>query len=74
MKIFVNARPNSKENKVEKKGDFKYSVKLKKPAKDNKANLALIDVLAEFFCVSRRRVRIISGLSSKNKIVEITGT
>jgi len=44
-----------------------------KPEK-GKANLELIKKLATYFKVSTSQVRIVSGLRSKTKIVEIVGS
>ena len=79
MKIVVKAKPNSKEEKVirsqpdmfAKPLDDYYTVSVKEPPVQGKANEAIIRVLAEHFGVSRSKVRISSGLTSKQKIVEI---
>jgi uncharacterized protein YggU (UPF0235/DUF167 family) len=42
MKIFVKTKPKSKENKVEKIDDQHFTVSVKEPPMDNKANLAII--------------------------------
>jgi uncharacterized protein YggU (UPF0235/DUF167 family) len=39
--------------------------------KKGKANLEIVEKLANNFSVSSSRIRIISGLKSKNKIIEI---
>ena len=40
-------------------------------AHNGEANKALIEYLSESFDVAKSRIRIIKGLTSKNKIVEI---
>jgi uncharacterized protein YggU (UPF0235/DUF167 family) len=44
---------------------------LQAPPVDGAANEALVRFLADEFGVPRRKVRIISGLGSRNKIVEV---
>ena len=73
MRISVKLKPNSKVEKVEKTGEREYLIWVKAPAMENKANNALIKVLADFFDVSKSQVDIVSGLTSKQKIVEISG-
>lgn len=73
MKIIVKLKPNSKIKKIEKTGDRAYSIRIKEPATENKANLGLIKALADYFDVSKSQIEIISGLTSRQKIVEITG-
>ncbi len=48
-------------------------VRLQAPPVDGAANEALVDFLAESLGVPRRTVRIVSGASSRTKVVEVTG-
>lgn len=83
MKIFVKAKPGSKENKVlapEKKlwseiANTKeyYTVYVKDRPVRGKANFAIERQLAEYFKVSMSRVKLISGNTSKTKVFEIIG-
>ncbi len=47
-------------------------VKLKSPPVEGRANDELIHVLAEKYGVPKSRIRIKSGLGSRNKVVEIS--
>ena len=74
MKIIVQAKPNSKEEGVEKItiGDIEaYRVSVKEPPIQGRANAAIIKLLADYFKVSPARVKIISGYTSRQKIIEI---
>ena len=51
--------------------DGTLKVWLRADAKEGKANKALIELLADYYGVSKSLVRIVSGLKIKNKIVEI---
>ncbi len=63
----IKVKPNSSENKIiEKDGYLEAHVKAK-PEK-GKANLALINLLSKYF--PNKKIKL-SGLKSKNKIVEI---
>ena len=46
-------------------------IKLTEPAKDNRANQQLIQILAKFYNVSPSSIRICSGKHSKIKQLEI---
>lgn len=72
MKIFIQVKPNSKEEKIDKLDESHYVVSVKEPPIKGKANIAVLKVIADFFNVSRASVRIISGYTSRQKIVEIT--
>lgn len=69
MKINVKAKPNSHEQKVEKIDEATYSVSVKEPPVNGMANRAIVKALSEYFHTPG--VRIVSGHTSRNKIVEI---
>jgi len=71
VKIRVKVIPNSKIEEVIKQGDG-FLVRVKEPAKEGKANRAVIKLLADYFRVPQRQIAISSGFSSRNKIIEIT--
>jgi len=52
MIINVSVKPNSKEEKIEKLSEGNYLVFLREPAKDNKANIALLKLLSKEFKVN----------------------
>jgi len=70
MRIQVRVKPNSRTEEVSQEGDS-FIVKVKEPPKEGKANQAVIKLLAEHLGVAKSRVRILSGLKSKNKVVEV---
>jgi hypothetical protein len=70
MKLLIKVKPNSRQEKIEKTEDG-YIVYVKEPPIENKANRAVIRVLAEYFKVPKFQISILSGLKSKQKVVEI---
>ncbi len=66
MKIFIKVRANAGNDKVDLP-----QVYVKQLAREGKANEAVIKLLAKHFNVSKSAIKIVSGLKSKNKIVEI---
>ncbi len=73
MKIFVRAKPNAHEERVEKLDDVNYAVSVKEPPVDGRANLAVMRAIAAYFGVPIITVRIISGHTNRQKVVEIAG-
>ncbi|MEK7142472.1 MAG: DUF167 domain-containing protein [Patescibacteria group bacterium] len=71
MRISVKAKTNAKNESLEKLNDNEFAVFVKEPPIDGRANWAICRIVANHFSVSPSRVSIISGQSSKNKIVEI---
>jgi len=72
MKIFIKAKPNSKIEKVEKINGQNYIVSVKEPPIRGMANSAIKNALAVYFNVGSSRVKIISGFTSRHKIINIT--
>ena len=70
MKIDVRVIPNSKQAKVEK-NEAGLKVKVNAPAKEGKANKKLIEILAKHFARPKSSIKIIRGLTSQNKLIEI---
>ena len=69
IKIKVEPR-SSKSGVVGPYGDT-LKVKLTSPPVEGKANKELIEVLAKAFGIAKKDIEIISGQSSKNKIVKL---
>ena len=71
MKKQVKVKPNSKNQSIEEAKDGSLTLHLKSPPVDGKANEELIQILSKKFNVSKSKILIKSGLSSRNKLVEI---
>jgi uncharacterized protein len=71
MQKRVKVKPNSKSSKIVEEEDGSLTVHLKSPPVDGKANEELIKVLADKYDVSKSRITIKSGLTSRQKLVEI---
>ncbi len=68
MKIFVKLHPNSSKEEIKKLEEGGYEIWLKEKPIENKANKALEKIMKKYF---NKPVKIIKGLKSKNKILEI---
>jgi hypothetical protein len=71
MRINVTVTPNAKVPEIIRLGDNDYRVKVNARASEGRANLRLIEMLAEHFDVSKSRIRILSGLNHRQKTVEV---
>lgn len=69
--ITVHAKPNAKEDRVEQIDPEHFSVSVKAPPVQGRANEAIVKLLAEHFAVAPSRVRIVRGYASREKWVEI---
>ena len=70
MILNVIVKPNSKHSRVEKKDNF-YIVHVKSPPKKELANEELLELLSEYFKIPKSKIRIISGKTSRRKVVKI---
>ena len=68
MIVEVRVKPSSKIGPLVQPGlDGSLQVNVREPAIDGKANQAVIKQLAEFYGVSKSRVKLVGGLTSKYK-------
>ncbi|MDD5432337.1 MAG: DUF167 domain-containing protein [Candidatus Omnitrophica bacterium] len=72
MIISVRVIPRASRNLVKEEGD-KLKVYLTKPAQEGLANHKLIELLSEHFKIKKYNIKIIKGLTSREKLVEING-
>ncbi len=71
MKIIVKAKPNARENRVQKIDESNFVVFVKEAPLQGKANEAIIKLLAQYFKTSPLLVEIVSGRTSRTKIIII---
>ena len=71
MRIAIKVKPNSKNESVEKISDSEFSLRVKAPAKEGKANDAAIKLLSKYFEIPKSRLSIIKGHGSRNKLIEV---
>jgi uncharacterized protein len=71
MKISVKVKTRSREEKVEKIDDYNFVIRVKELPVENKANEAIIGILADYFNLPKSNISIISGFKSRQKTIEI---
>jgi len=71
MKILVRVKPNSHYEKIELLADNTYLISVKEPPIENKANQAVIRVLADYFCIPKSKITIVAGQKSRRKVIEL---
>lgn len=69
----VRVTPRAKRNAVTKAADGSLKVYVTAPPEDGRANEAVVKTIAEWLGVKRRQVEIMTGATSRNKVVRITG-
>lgn len=71
-KLFITAKPNARDEMVEKIDDTHFVVAVKAPPIRGRANAAIIKALADYFHTASSRLRLVSGYTNKHKVVELT--
>ena len=76
LKLSVKVIPNAKKNEVIEDtidlfGHRHLKVKVNALPENGKANQALLEILAKFLTVKKKQLVIVSGVTSRNKIVEV---
>lgn len=74
MKISVKVKPKNKCEYIKKIGVVSFEIAVKEVPENGKANRAVINALAEFLNLPASSVGIISGQTSKQKVLEIAVT
>ena len=65
-------KTNAKEDAIQSIDGSHYTVRVQASPVDGKANDALVKLFADHFDVAQSRITIVSGFSSRKKIIEIT--
>ena len=73
MILDVHVQPGASRSEFAGRHGERIKIRLAAPAVEGKANVALVEFLAEHYGVPRRSVRIVSGLKSRRKRVAIEG-
>lgn len=73
MILELHVQPGASRSEFAGRHGERIKIRLAARAVDGKANAALIEFLAEHFKVPKSRVRIVSGLKSRQKRVIIDG-
>lgn len=70
MILNIKVYPRARKNQI-KKEDNILKIYTTAPAVDNKANLAIIEMLADFLAVKKSKIVIKKGEKSRVKVIEI---
>ena len=73
MILQLHVQPGARVSEFAGRHGERIKVRLAARAVDGKANQALIEFLAAHYGVAKRDVRIVAGLKSRQKRVEISG-
>lgn len=70
MKIYVKVHPKSKQEKIKRIDESHLEVWVRQAPDKGQANQAVVEAVADFLGVSKSSVRVVSGATSRNKVLE----
>ncbi len=73
MRISANVSPKSVMPGIERLGENTFKIKVKAPPEKGEANKEAVAMIADYFHVSKSKVRILRGHTARKKIIEIMG-
>lgn len=71
MIIEIKVIPNAKKQKIIKQTNYNYKVYIVSVNENGKANRELIDFLSDYFKVSKSRISIKKGKTTRKKTIQI---
>ena len=74
MRLRIRVKPGAREEKVRREPDGSLLVSVTARAREGKANAAVVKAVAKALHVPKSSVRIVSGLSSRTKTLEVPGS
>jgi len=71
MKIKVKVYPNSKKDVIDGFKDSILHIRVSSSADKGKANLDVINLIADHYNITKKNIKILSGNTSRLKLIEI---
>lgn len=72
-RIDIHVQPRASRSEIVGMHDGCVKIRLAAPPVEGAANAALIELIADRLRIARNRVRIVSGIAARRKVVEVDG-
>ena len=72
-RLSLRVSPGAKKSAVVGRYGERWKIRVAAPAESGRANEALIELLGKALGVARSQVRVVTGVSARDKIVEVIG-
>ncbi len=69
--IRVRAFPDAKKEYIEEVEQHVLRIFVREPAKDNRANRKILDLISDFYTIPKNKLRMISGHHGMSKMIEV---
>lgn len=70
----VKAHPDSKKDRLQRRGPDAFEIWVRAPAERGRANAAVIELLASELRLEAKRLRVVKGATSPSKLVAVLGS
>jgi uncharacterized protein (TIGR00251 family) len=71
QRIAVIVKPKARKPEIVKISPENYRIAVREPAQNGQANEAVINLLAEHLGIPKSKLKIVRGVSSRHKLIEI---
>jgi len=71
-RIAVAVKPKARKAELVKIAQDEYRIAVREPAENGQANKAVISLLAEHLGIPKSKLKIVRGISSRHKLIEMT--
>jgi uncharacterized protein (TIGR00251 family) len=71
-RIAVAVKPKARKAELVKIAQDEYRIAVREPAENGQANEAVISLLAEHLGIPKSKLKIVRGISSRHKLIEMT--
>ena len=71
MRYYITVKPGTSQEKIIETAPGEFTVYLRAKPHDGEANTALIKLLSKHFNVPKTSIKIIRGMNSRNKTIEL---
>ncbi len=72
MLIKIKVFPGSKQEKIVKKTEDSFEVRIKQKPIQGQANQSVINVLSLYFNIPNKRIKLVKGFRQRNKVFKIS--
>lgn len=72
-RLSLRVSPGARKSAVVGRYGERWKIRVAAPAESGRANEALLELLGKTLGVARSQIRVVSGVTARDKIVEVTG-
>lgn len=72
MILKIKTIPGAGKNEIIEEAGGQLRVKIKEKPEKGRANIRVINILSRYFKIPEEKIKIISGLKNRNKIIKIS--